>query len=95
MSISDFSGHKKRLSRVTPYQQRIPSKNKRKKTSDTLITQKETIQEPVNPSKSSKEDTIPDVEKSIPKETPPLFRHKVNYKGDTNEKTHGYYDSTS
>ena len=34
------------------------------------------------------------MEKYSPKETPPSFRNKVDYKGDTNEKTHGYKDST-
>ena len=33
--------------------------------------------------------------KSIPKETPPTFWHKVDHKGDTNEKTHGSDDSPS
>ena len=61
IEYSVFTWHGESLSIVTPYQQRIPGKNIGKKTSDTLITQKETIQEPVNPSKSSKEDTIPDV----------------------------------
>ena len=35
----------KSLSSVIPDQQRIPQKNKRKKTSDTLITGKESIQD--------------------------------------------------
>ena len=52
--------------------------------SENFIMRKETIQEPVNPSKRSKEDTITDVEKSSPKERNPLFWHKVDYKGDTN-----------
>ena len=37
LSISVFYGHREILSGVTSYKQRIPSKNKRKKTSDTLI----------------------------------------------------------
>ena len=36
-----------------------------KKTSETLITRKESIQEPVNPSKMAKEDTTLDVEKLV------------------------------
>ena len=55
-------GHRGSVSGVTSYQQRITSKNKTKKTSDTLITGKDTIQEPVNPSKKAKEDTIPNLE---------------------------------
>ena len=54
-----------------------------------MITRKETIQEPSNPSKRAKEDTTPYVENSIPKERTPLFQHKVDFKDDTNEKTHG------
>ena len=61
--ISVLSGHMESLSSVIPYQQRIPRKNKIKKTSDALITRKETIQEPISPSKRSKYDTIPDVGK--------------------------------
>ena len=62
-----MSGHRESLSSVTPDQKRIPCKNKRNKTSDTLITRKKTIQEPVNPSKSEKYDTITDVEKIFQK----------------------------
>ena len=58
-----MSGHVESVSSLTPYQQRIPRKNKRKKTSDTLITRKETIQEPVNTSKWAKYDNITDLEK--------------------------------
>ena len=54
-----------------------------------MITGKETIQESVNPSKTEREDTIADVEKSSPKEKPPPFKNKVDCRGDTNEKTHG------
>ena len=44
LSVYVLSGHRESLSSVTPDQQNIPCKNKRKKTSDTLITIKETIQ---------------------------------------------------
>ena len=54
LSIYDFSGHRKSLSSVTPDQKHIPCKNKRKKTSDTLIIKKETIQGPVSPSQGWK-----------------------------------------
>ena len=79
-----MSEHGKSLSSVTPYQQCITRKNKIQKTSDTLITRKELIQEPVNPRKRAKEDTIPYVETNCSKETTPLFWYKVEYKGDTN-----------
>ena len=87
-----MSGHGESLSIVTPDQQRIPCKNKRKKTPGTLIIRKEPIQEPVNPRKKSKEVTIPDVGKSILKETTPSYRHMVDYIGDTNDKAHGSED---
>ena len=35
------------------------------------------------------------VEKYIPKKTPPSFRHKVDQRGDTNENTCGQDDSPS
>ena len=57
-----------------------------------MIIKKERIREPVKPRKRAKEDTITDVEKSSPKKTSPYFRHKVDYEGDTNEKTLGYDD---
>ena len=37
----------------------------------------------------AKQYTIPTVDIFFPKERTPLFRHEVDYKGDTNEKTHG------
>ena len=46
--------HGEHLSILTLDQQLIPRNNKRKKTSDTLIVTKETIQETVNPSKKEK-----------------------------------------
>ena len=51
-SLSVMSVHGESVSSVTPDKQRIPRKNKRKKTSDTFIKGKESIQEPDNPSKS-------------------------------------------
>ena len=93
--LSVFSGKGESLSSVTSDQQLIPCKNARNKTSDTLIMRKDPIQEPVNPSKRAKEDNIPDVEKNSPRETTPLFWHKVDYKGENNEKTRGYEDSPS
>ena len=43
----------------------------------------------------SKYDTIPILEKSIPKEATPLFWDKVYSKGNKNEKTQGYDNSQS
>ena len=62
-----MSGHGESLLSVTPDQQRITCNNNKNKTSDTLIMRKETIQEPVNPSKRAQEDTIPDVGKLVQK----------------------------
>ena len=49
-----MSRHVEKLSRVSPYQQRIPLKNKIKKASDSSVTGEESIQEPDNPSKRAK-----------------------------------------
>ena len=95
MSVYVFPGHVETLSSVTPDQQSISRKNKRKKTSDTSIIRKKPIQEPVKTRKRAKEITLTDVEKACHKETPQFFWRKVDYKGDTNEKTHGYDDSPS
>ena len=43
----------------------------------------------------AKDDTITDVEKASPKQTPPYFRHKVDYEVDTNENNRGSDDSPS
>ena len=45
---------------IPPDKQHIPHKYKRNKTSETLIKRKEIIQEPENPSKREKEDSIYD-----------------------------------
>ena len=57
---------------------RVPRKNKRRKTPDTSIIRKQYIQELVNPIKMEKENTLTDLEKSIPKEKPPYFWHKLD-----------------
>ena len=62
-----MSGHGASVSGESPYKQRIPCKNKRNNSLNTLIKRKEIIQEIYNPSKSSKEDIIPDLEKNNPK----------------------------
>ena len=53
---------------VSPDKQRIPCKYLKKKNSETLIKGKEIIQEPDNPSKREKEDSITD-EKNYLKNT--------------------------
>ena len=50
------------LASVTPDQQRIPRKNKIKKTPDSSFIIKEHIGDKVNPRKISKEDTATNVE---------------------------------
>ena len=69
--------------------------NKIKKNPDTLIIRKQPIQEPVNPRKRAKENTLTDIEKGSPKEKFPSFWNTVDYEGDTTEKTHYYDDSPS
>ena len=59
-----------------------------------MIKGKESIQEPDNPSKREKVDSIID-EKNIIKKTPPPFKNKEDYIGVTNEKTRESYDSPS
>ena len=56
-----MSGHGESVLIVTPDKQRIPCKKNINKTSDTLITGKTSIQEPNNPGKRAKEDSIYDV----------------------------------
>ena len=48
------------VTNVSPGKQHISCKDKRNKTSETLIKGKESIQQPDNPSKRAKEDSIPD-----------------------------------
>ena len=90
-----MSLHGDNLSGIRPDILCIPNKNKRKTIPDTSIIRKQPIQEPVNPRKRVKYDTRNYVEKYSPKETPPSFRNKLDYKGDTNENTHDYEDSPS
>ena len=61
-----MSGQVESLSSETPYTLCIPSKNKIDKTTDTPIIRKHPIQEPVNPRKRAKENTLTDVETIIP-----------------------------
>ena len=73
-SLFGMSRYGEILTSVTPDKQRIPRKNKRKKTPYTYIKGKEVIQEPDNPSKRAKDDSIPDVEKLVKKN---LHRLKI------------------
>ena len=85
-----MSGRVESISSVTtewPDKKLIPHNNKRKKTSDTLIKGKKSIQEPDNLSKIAKKDSVPDVEIIIIK-TPPTNENKEDCIDDTNEKTH-------
>ena len=43
----------------------------------------------------AKEGSITDIEKNNNEKTPPLFKNKGDYIGDTNEKTRGSDDSPS
>ena len=61
--ISVMSGPGSSVTTESPDKQRIPCKYKRKKTSKFFIKGKEIIQEPNNPSKREKENSITDEEK--------------------------------
>ena len=87
-------GHGSSVSSKSPDKQLIPCKNKINNTSDTQIKGKESIQELDNPSKTSKQDSIPDVENKSDK-TPAPFKNKEDYIGDTNEKICGSDNYTS
>ena len=60
-----MSGNGASVTSEFPDKQRINRKNKIKKTLDTLIKGKESIQEPENPGRREKEDSIPDEENMI------------------------------
>ena len=92
--VSSMSRHGASIMTVSPYKERTPNKIKSKKISETLIKGKESIQEPVNPIKRAKEDSIID-EKKIIKKIPPPFKNRVYYRGDTNQKTREYDNSPS
>ena len=89
-----MSGHGETLLTVTPDQQRITCKNKRRKTSDTSIIRKILFKNQSTQGEWQKK-YFNWCRKTFPKETPPLFWHKVDYKGHTNYKTHGYDNSPS
>ena len=75
--------------------QSIPRNYKGNKTSETLIKWKESIQEPDNPSKREKWDSIPHEEQHNQKKTQPPFKNKEDYIGDTNDNTRDSNDSPS
>ena len=64
-SVSVISGQGESLAGVTPHQQRIPCKNKIKKTPASLVLRKEPIGNTVNPRKISQEGTVIDPEKKV------------------------------
>ena len=59
-SVSGISRHVSSITTVSPDKERIPCKIKRKKMPDILIKGKDSIQEPENPSKRAKVDSIID-----------------------------------
>ena len=61
-----MSGQGESLSSETPDTLRIPLNNKRKKTPYTLIIRKQPLQEPFNPRKMAKGNTLTDVETISP-----------------------------
>ena len=85
-----MSGHVESVSSVTSHKQRIPHKNKIKKFSDTVIKGKEIIQEETTEVKGQKR-IFYLMQKKNNEKTPPLFKHKKDSIGDTNEKTCGSY----
>ena len=85
-SISSMSRPGASVTTASPEKQRITCKYKRNKTSENLIKVKESIQEPENPSKRAKEDSITDGKNIINKKTP-QFEDKEDYIDSTNDKT--------
>ena len=69
-----MSVHGSIVSVESPYKKSIPIKNKGKNTSDISIKEKEIIQVPDNPSKRAKYDSIPYVEKLVPKNTSTILK---------------------
>ena len=65
LSVSVLSGQGEILSSVTSDIIFIPRNNKRKKNAGTYVVRKQPIQEPVNPKKRAKENTLTDVEKIV------------------------------
>ena len=80
-----LSGQGESLTSVTPDNICIPSNNKINKNPDTPVIRKERIGDTVNPRTRAKWDTVTDVEKYSLQKTPPYFRHKVDYEGNTYE----------
>ena len=82
LSVSGLFEQVEILSSETPDTICITRRNKRKKNAGTYVDRKQPIQELVNPKKRAKENTLTDLESSSPKERPPMFWHKVDYKGN-------------
>ena len=91
--LSSLSGHGESLSSLTPYKQRIPLNNKRKKTSDTSIKENKLFKNHTTQVKQQKRIVYLMQKNKI--KTPPPFKNKENYIGDTNEKNRRSDDSPS
>ena len=88
-----MSGQVESLASVIPDKPRIPRRNKRKKTTSSLVLRKEPIRDTVNPRKISHGDTLIDTEKGSQHKTPRPFKNKEDYEGDTDENNCYNYDS--
>ena len=71
--VSDLSIQGESLASAKPDNNRIPCKNKGKKTPESLIIRREHIGDTVNHRKIPKEDTVTDVEKCSLYKKPPHF----------------------
>ena len=87
---SDLSLPGNDLSDIKPDILRILCK---KKKSIHFYYYKKTIQEPVNPRRTAKENTLTDVEKDSPKERPTSFCNRIDYEDDTNKQIIGSENS--
>ena len=92
MDVSDLFRQGESWASVTPYQQFINRKNKRKKTPDISVIIKEPIGDTVNSIKISKEDTVTIIKKEYSLK-PPYVWHKVDYEGNNNENNRCSDDS--
>ena len=89
-----MSRHGASINNVFPQKECTPRNFKRNKISETLIKGKQINQEPYNPSKREKVDSIID-EKRHNKKTAPQFKNKEDCISGTNENAHEYDESAS
>ena len=68
-SVSSIPVHGESITTVSPDKERIPFKDKKEKISENLITGNDTTQEPYNPSKKEKVDSIIDEKNTILKKS--------------------------